>query len=34
VVVSTCRRHDGPKPTTILLTHLPETVTTREIVGV
>ena len=34
VVLSTCRRHEGPKPTTILMTHLPEPVTAREIVGV
>ncbi len=34
VVLSTCRRNDGPKPTTILVTHRPETVTAREMVGV
>jgi hypothetical protein len=34
VVWSTCRRHAGPKPPNILVTHLPETVTAREIVGV
>jgi hypothetical protein len=34
VVLSTCRRNDGPKPTNILVTHLPEAVTAREIVGV
>jgi hypothetical protein len=34
VVRSTCRRNDGPRPTTILVTHLPETVSAREIVGV
>jgi Transposase DDE domain len=34
VVLSKCRRTDGPKPTKILVTNLPETVTVREIVGV
>jgi hypothetical protein len=34
VVLSTCRRHEGPKQTTILVTHLPEMVTPREMVGV
>ena len=34
MVHSTCRRNDGPKPTTILVTTMPETVTAREIVGV
>jgi hypothetical protein len=34
VVLSTCRRNDGPKQTTILVTHRPETVTAREMVGV
>jgi hypothetical protein len=34
VVLSTCRRHDGPKQTKILVTNLPEPVTAREIVGV
>ena len=34
VVLSTCRRHDGPKQTKILVTTLPETVTAREMVGV
>jgi hypothetical protein len=34
VVLSTCRRNDGPKQTTILVTNLPEVVTAREIVGV
>lgn len=34
MVVSTCRRTDGPKQPTILVTNLPETVTAREIVGV
>jgi hypothetical protein len=34
VVLSTCRRNAGPKPTTILVTHRPETVTAREMVGV
>jgi len=33
-VLSTCRRHDGPNQTTILVTHRPETVTARESVGV
>jgi len=33
VVPSQCRRNDGPKQTTILVTTLPETVTAREIVG-
>jgi Transposase DDE domain len=34
VVLSKCRRNQGPKPTNILVTHLPETVTAREVVGV
>jgi hypothetical protein len=34
VVLSTCRRNAGPKPTTILVTHRPETVSAREMVGV
>jgi hypothetical protein len=34
VVLSKCRRHQGPKPTKILVTNLPETVTAREVVGV
>jgi hypothetical protein len=34
VVSSKCRRNDGPKQTTILMTNLPETVTAREMVGV
>jgi hypothetical protein len=34
VVLSTCRRNDGPKQTKILMTNLPETVTAREVVGV
>ena len=34
VVLSKCRRHDGPKQTKILVTNLPETVPAREIVGV
>ena len=34
VVRSTCRRNEGPKQTNILVTHLPETVTAREVVGV
>jgi hypothetical protein len=34
VVLSTCRRHDGPKQTKILVTNLPEMVTARELVGV
>jgi Transposase DDE domain len=34
VVLSKCRRNDGPKQTKILVTNLPETVTAREIVGV
>jgi hypothetical protein len=34
LVLSTCRRNEGPKQTTILVTTLPELVTTREIVGV
>jgi hypothetical protein len=34
VVLSTCRRNDGPKQTKILVTNMPETVTAREIVGV
>jgi hypothetical protein len=34
VVLSTCRRNEGPRQTKILVTNLPETVTAREIVGV
>ena len=34
VVLSKCRRNQGPKQTKILVTNLPETVTAREIVGV
>jgi hypothetical protein len=34
VVLSTCRRNDGPKPTKILVTNLPETVTARQIVAI
>jgi hypothetical protein len=34
VVLSKCRRNNGPKQTKILVTNLPETVTAREIVGV
>jgi Transposase DDE domain len=34
VVLSKCRRNDGPKQTKILVTNMPETVTAREIVGV
>ena len=34
VVRSKCRRKDGPKQTTILVTNLPETVPARDIVGV
>jgi Transposase DDE domain len=34
VVLSTCRRNDGPNQTTILLTNRPETVMARESVGV
>jgi hypothetical protein len=34
VVLSTCRRNDGPKQTQILVTHRPEAMTAREIVGV
>ncbi len=34
VVLSKCRRHQGPKQTKILVTNLPETVTAREVVGV
>ena len=34
MVLSKCRRHDGPKQTKILVTNLPETVPAREIVGV
>jgi len=33
-VLSTCRRTEGPKHPKILVTHLPETVTAREMVGV
>ncbi len=34
VVLSQCRRNQGPKHTKILVTNLPETVTAREVVGV
>jgi hypothetical protein len=34
VVLSTCRRNNGPKQTKILVTNLPEAVTAREVVGV
>jgi Transposase DDE domain len=34
VVLSKCRRNQGPKQTKILVTNLPETVTAREVVGV
>jgi Transposase DDE domain len=34
VVLSQCRRNDGPRQTNILVTNLPETVPAREIVGV
>ena len=34
MVLSKRRRHDGPKQTKRLVTHLPEPVTAREIVGV
>jgi len=34
VVLSKCRRHHGPQQTTILVTHRPETVPAREMVGV
>jgi hypothetical protein len=34
VVLSKCRRNQGPKQTTSLVTNLPETVTAREVVGV
>ena len=34
MVLSKCRRHDGPKQTKILVTNLPETGPAREIVGV
>jgi hypothetical protein len=34
VVLSKCRRNDGPRQTKILVTNLPEAVTAREIVGV
>jgi hypothetical protein len=34
VVLSTCRRNDGPTQTKILVTNLPETVSAREMVGV
>jgi hypothetical protein len=34
VVLSKCRRNQGPKHTNILVTNLPETVTAREVVGV
>jgi hypothetical protein len=34
VVLSTCRRNDGPKQPKILVTNLPETVTARQIVAV
>jgi IS4 transposase len=33
VVLSKCRRNDGPKQTKILVTNLPETVTARQIVA-
>jgi hypothetical protein len=33
VVLSPCRRHEGPKQTKSLVTHLPEMVTARDIVG-
>jgi Transposase DDE domain len=34
VVLSKCRRHDGPKQTKILVTNLPESVSARQIVAV
>jgi len=34
VVLSQCRRHDGPKQTKILVTNLPETVPARQIVAI
>jgi Transposase DDE domain len=34
VVLSKCRRNDGPKQTKILVTNLPESVPTRQIVAV
>jgi Transposase DDE domain len=34
VVLSKCRRHEGPTHTNILVTNLPETVTAHEMVGV
>jgi hypothetical protein len=34
VVLSKCRRHEGPQQTKLPVTHLPETVTAREMVGV
>jgi Transposase DDE domain len=34
VVLSTCRRNDGPKQTKILVTNLPELVTERQIVAI
>jgi hypothetical protein len=34
VVLSKCRRNDGPQQTKIRVTHRPETVTAREVVGV
>jgi hypothetical protein len=34
VVLSKCRRNDGPKQTKILVTNLPETVTARQIVAI
>jgi hypothetical protein len=33
-VFSTCRRHDGPKQTKILLTNLPEIAPARHIVAI
>lgn len=33
-VLSTCRRHEGPRQTNILVMNLPETVTAREMIGV
>jgi hypothetical protein len=34
VVLSKCRRNDGPKQTKILVTNLPETITARQIVAI
>jgi hypothetical protein len=34
VVLSTCRRHEGRKPTKLRVTHLPETVPARQIVAI